>query len=390
MREQLLQIYKTTEINHKDSVISAYKIKLSFNYGPRVEIIGSVKKDELYNVEFIDNSSGKVLHSCEITDEMWCSCNIKYFIDWKIRITQKSNNNQKEYKFKLQNKKVRIVNQSPSLGDCLAWTSVVDQFQKTHNCVVDYFTPYLELFNGQYNNINFLPYSDKQNNDDDYYSSYDLGYYYEQDDKRPIDCRSRGLQELACDILGLEFVESKCRLFIQEQKRPLKEKYVCISTSSTAACKHWQNETGWQQTVDYINNLGYKVVVIQKEPLDYMDLKGLKNVLHPQTKGLQDAMTWLSYCEFYIGLGSGVSWLSWNLNKPVIMISGFSKPFAEFSNPYRVINTSVCNGCWNDLDFKFNPSDWNWCPRNKNFECSKKITFDMVKEKIDNCIQFLD
>ena len=27
--------------------------------------------------------------------------------------------------------------------------------------------------------------------------------------------------------------------------------------------------------------------------------------------------------------------------------------------------------------------DWNWCPENKSFECSKGITFKMVKEKIN-------
>jgi len=30
-----------------------------------------------------------------------------------------------------------------------------------------------------------------------------------------------------------------------------------------------------------------------------------------------------------------------------------------------------------------------WCPRDKNFECSKEISFEMVKEKIDQCIKAL-
>jgi hypothetical protein len=30
---------------------------------------------------------------------------------------------------------------------------------------------------------------------------------------------------------------------------------------------------------------------------------------------------------------------------------------------------------------------WMYCPRNKNFECSKKISFEMVKQKIDKCIK---
>ena len=69
------------------------------------------------------------------------------------------------------------------------------------------------------------------------------------------------------------------------------------------------------------------------------------------------------------------------------MISGFTDPTLEFYTPYRVHNKNVCNSCWNDVDCSFDRSDWLWCPRGKNFECSREITFDMVKEKIDLCIQ---
>ena len=87
-----------------------------------------------------------------------------------------------------------------------------------------------------------------------------------------------------------------------------------------------------------------------------------------------------------IAMFVGLSWLAWALNKPVVLISGFSEPISEFNNPLRVFNPSVCNGCWNDLSVTFDPSNWNWCPRNKDFECSKKISFEMVKEKIDMII----
>jgi SAM-dependent methyltransferase len=72
------------------------------------------------------------------------------------------------------------------------------------------------------------------------------------------------------------------------------------------------------------------------------------------------------------------------------MISGFTKSFNEFFTPYRVINENVCHGCWNNVKYKFNPGDWNWCPKygdTKNqFECTKEITFETVKEKLNNII----
>ena len=101
---------------------------------------------------------------------------------------------------------------------------------------------------------------------------------------------------------------------------------------------------------------------------------------------LSERMSQIDGCEFFIGLGSGLSWLAWALNKPVVLISGFSEPISEFNNPLRVFNPSVCNGCWNDLSVAFDPSNWNWCPRKKDFECSKEISFEMVKEKIDMII----
>jgi autotransporter strand-loop-strand O-heptosyltransferase len=103
---------------------------------------------------------------------------------------------------------------------------------------------------------------------------------------------------------------------------------------------------------------------------------------------LQDRITDIYNCEFFIGLGSGLSWLAWSLGKEVILISGFSDPESEFYTPYRVINREVCNSCWNKEEF--DKGNWNWCPYHegteREFECSKEITFEMIKEKIDKLI----
>src|SRR5260370_40322124 len=56
---------------------------------------------------------------------------------------------------------------------------------------------------------------------------------------------------------------------------------------------------------------------------------------------------------FFIGLGSGLSWLAWAAGTPVVMISGFSHPSTEFRTPYRVINFHSCNTCFNDLTTEF-------------------------------------
>ena len=89
-------------------------------------------------------------------------------------------------------------------------------------------------------------------------------------------------------------------------------------------------------------------------------------------------------CEFFIGLSSGLSWLAWALGKKVVLISGSTHKENEF-DCFRAQNESVCHGCLNDEDlnsFEEMTRNWSYCPRNKKFECRRRISFVMVKEKI--------
>ena len=98
-----------------------------------------------------------------------------------------------------------------------------------------------------------------------------------------------------------------------------------------------------------------------------------------------------AFYEFFIGLSSGLSWLAWGLGKQVVMISNFTNEEHEFMfNCTRIVNRSVCNGCWNNPMFKFDKGDWYWCPEHKGterqFECHKSITSDMVIEQIQHLL----
>jgi autotransporter strand-loop-strand O-heptosyltransferase len=83
-------------------------------------------------------------------------------------------------------------------------------------------------------------------------------------------------------------------------------------------------------------------------------------------------------CEFFVGIGSGLSWLAWSLGIRTVLISGFSTPVSEFEGEdvIRIFNPDKCNGCYNR--YKFNPGDWNWCPDHKGterqFECTTSIS----------------
>jgi len=284
---------------------------------------------------------------------------------------------------KFQKKTLNITNESASLGDFIAWTPVVARYAKEKDIQINYFTPYKQLLQKTYPELNFFDYNENKVHDKKI--DFRIGCFGDGAWK------GKNLQEIACMILGLNYREEPCRIKnFNEQKRIHDKKYVCIGTQSTSQCKYWNNPSGWNDTVLHLKSLGYDVICIDKQN-EYgipNSLNRIPNNCIDDTgeKPLDDRISTIMGCEFFIGLGSGLSWLAWACGKPVVMISGFSDPASEFYTPYRVHNKNVCNSCWNDKDCNFDRADWMWCPRNKNFECSKEISFDMVKEKIDLCI----
>lgn len=283
----------------------------------------------------------------------------------------------------INKREINITNESGSLGDCIAWTPIVARYAKEKNVIVNYFTPYKNLLENSYPELKFHDFIEKDQTSSKI--DFQIGCFDNEN------WRDKNLQEIACSILGLSYKEERCKIESLNNKNKRDKKYVCIATQSTLQCKYWNNETGWIETVDYLNKLGYDVVCIDRYANFGLMPNNMNNIPHNAINktgdiDLQDRINDLQSCEFFIGLGSGLSWLAWACGKPVIMISGFSNPKSEFYTPYRVHNKNVCNSCWNDNTLPFERGNWLWCPRNKNFECSKQITFEMVKEKIDNCV----
>jgi len=102
---------------------------------------------------------------------------------------------------------------------------------------------------------------------------------------------------------------------------------------------------------------------------------------------LENTMNYIYHSDFFMGLSSGMSWLSWALRKRVYMISNFTHADHEFSNnTIRITDESVCHGCWHDPKFKFNKANWLWCPKHedtpRHFECHKSIKGERLIEEI--------
>jgi autotransporter strand-loop-strand O-heptosyltransferase len=245
-----------------------------------------------------------------------------------------------------------------------------------------------ELFSRQYPNIEFVNPGETVH---DLYAIYRLGVFYGDSacdfTRHKTDFRKLPLQQIATDILGLDYEEIRPRIK-QIDPTSSDKPYICIANHSTAQSKYWNNPTGWQELVDYVKALGYDVYLLSREEDGYMGNRNPNGVTKVDGKSLEEIGSILLGSQGFVGLGSGLSWFAWALQVPTILISGFSEPYQEMKDVYRIINEDVCHGCF--ARHIFDRGDWNWCPDHKGtdrqFECTKSITFQMVKPKIDKML----
>lgn len=202
------------------------------------------------------------------------------------------------------------------------------------------------------------------------------------------------LQKIICDTLGLEYKEIRPTLTYEDKNIfNKKKKYVCIAVQSTSQMKYWNKNNGWDKVVRFLKTNGYDVYCIDKDEVfgtkehwNYMP-KSAYNETGNYDIGYR--MEQLKKCEFFIGTSSGLAWVAWALGKKVVLISGCTDEDNEFSDAYRVINKNVCHGCLNDPTIdNVNGilGGWLYCPRNKNFECSKEISYERVQSAILKCM----
>jgi len=390
---QILAGYDSSVITYKEPKQPSNNIRISFEDGAKVDIQGPV--DKKYRVKFIDGNTNMVLYQSELNNNMWSATNIKYYNKWKVEVYDITDGYEEHVLTEETNfagKKVKIILDSESLGDLLAWIGSVDEFQKRHDCKVDcvVFNKFLRaIFEKNYSNIKFLPidvYADP------YYAKYKIGCFEGEHARNysPTDYRLTNLCSIANGILGITDIEYKPKISVNKTKYKNNKKYVCIAVQSTCQAKYWNNKEGWNSVVKYLKSQGYEVWCIDR--YSSFGVGGQMNYIpdgcvdKTGDASLEERMAQLAGAKFFIGLGSGLSWLAWAVDKDVVLISGFSKEFAEFKTPYRVINKNVCNGCWNDASIKFDKSNWFWCPRNKDFECSKEISSQMVLEQVKKLI----
>jgi autotransporter strand-loop-strand O-heptosyltransferase len=374
-----------TPILYNEPIKSDIRVNQHFVVNPFIEIVG--ESDNQFEIKVYDNKTNELVYTNTLGVNHWVKLNKEYYVEWRTEISEGGKliyNNVLD----LSGRRVYISFGSKSLGDTMAWMPICDEFRKKHNCELIVSTFLNNLFVDQYPEIQFMEPGEVVHN---IYAQYRLGWFYNEDgtyntNSHKKDFKEIPLQQTASDILGLDHVEVRPKLKLPT---PNKKKKVGLGVHSTAQSKYWNNPDGWQAVVDHLNALGYECMIYSKEGDGYMGNNYPEGVTVFQGQGLQSVINDMVNCEFFIGLSSGLSWLAWACELPVVLISGFSEKWAETTlDTYRVINENVCHGCfnWSRLD----AGDWNWCPKykgtEKQFECSKQISSEMVIREIDKII----
>jgi autotransporter strand-loop-strand O-heptosyltransferase len=391
MRNKLIKIYEETPITIKNEIKQHNIINYSFLNGAKVEIIGSDNKE--YHIEFINGDTGNIEYSTTIRNNHWCKTAKEYFVNWYIKVY--SNNILiSEHRLHLHDKHVYIALESNAIGDTIAWFPFLEEFRKKHNCKLTVSTFKNNWFIDEYPEMHFVT---PGTNVHDLHAMYTIGWYYNDENinynKIPVNFREKPLQETASSILGLDAIEIKPKMTLKKQNTNIVGDYVVIAPHASAHAKYWNNPGGWQKVIDHLNTMGYKVVMITQEKWgdSWHDSKlgGTLTGVIDKTGDLpiEDRLADIKNAKLFIGLGSGLSWLSWALNTKTILISGFSYPYTEFKDCIRINNknSDICSGCFNR--HWLNPGDWEWCPDHKNtermFECTKTIDPEMVINAIN-------
>lgn len=310
--------------------------------------------DNIFRVKFFDEQ-GRCHYDHSIKSNSWVMLNRRYFTKWTAKVYENDNLIYSNT-MNLSGKTVFIDIDSRSLGDTIAWVPYALEFKNKHNCNVVISTFHNDLFD--YPELTFV----KPGTSVNCYALYRIGWKWNSD-QEPVQCNTIPLQQVATNILGLDYHELKPKLKAINGLASDK-KYVTIATNSTMECKFWTRE-GWQEVINHLSDNGYDVINVSKEdnPFD--------NCTKIHDTSIEFTMRVILSSEFFIGLSSGLSWVAWALNKQVIMIANFSESDHEF-DCIRITNTNVCNSCWNDPNIKLDPY-WLWCPRNKNFECQRSV-----------------
>lgn len=278
-------------------------------------------------------------------------------------------------------KRVKITSGASGLGDTICTLGYVDEYQRKHE--VELYYPVNEsyrcLFDGVYTNIKFY-------DTDIFDETIKIDIYYD-----------KPMMKSVADKLGLEYREIRPKINCICKDRPIKQRYVTLSMQSTHQGRYWNYRNGWDDLIRILKKK-YKLSVVCIDKYESFGCDKVFNLCPKEAinrcgLSLSDVTNYIHHAEFHIGLSTGLSWLAYGLNKPVVMVCNVTKKWFEFqSDCIKIINENVCHGCLNEIDYKeiqhqLN-TNWHWCAKYESdkkriYECTKNITVEMILNQME-------
>ena len=355
-------------------------LKFDFNAGARVEVPAGN-----WHIKISDFDTGMVGFDGDISEQVLVALE-KYYVHWYVEAWL-DGEKVLEHVMDLHNQKIYIFMVNGVLGDTVSVLPYVNALRAEYNADIVLYPP--NSFKAVCRE--YMPKITVQEKiPEDCYAAFCLAVFDLPPYLIPDDSRHWPPYKSAQVILGLH-EQAPTIQYYPTAPRQIQEKYVCIAVQASGIMKRWLYPEGWDIVVEYLKSLGYRVLCIDGShtvienvieismPVGAEDFTGMRP--------LMKRINLLAYADFFIGLGSGLSWLANACGVPVVLISGFSLPMGEFETPYRVTNQLVCHGCYNDIRV-------NWkdiCPYHKGtdreFECSRSITPLQVVQAIDRLIE---
>jgi len=401
-RKYPVRIFKCTDEEFPPSLVSAWLKKIEEVAPPPEEILGETDIEglrldfncglrlqvpycggDLFHVVIGNAESGEIYFDEEVSGVVLVSFE-KYFMPWQIDVFFQEAHIF-SHTFDLDGQEVFISFLSKALGDGIVLLPYVSEFIKRWNCRPRVkIAPYLQPLAAKY--YPRLKFSDTAG--EMTYATYTVGTWMNFLAGSTVDNRVMPMENIGKTSLGIPYTLRTVR-FVPARLREIVEPYVCIGVQASAPWKGWQYPGGWDEVVAHLKKSGYRVLCIDRERENVRD--GIVSKIPDGAEDftgnlpLLERVNLLAYADFFIGLGSGLSWLAYAAGCPVVMIVGFTLPWYEFDTPYRVQNFTKCYGCFNDV--RAEVVHWEKCPfhqgTEKKFECMRSITPQQVISTIE-------
>jgi autotransporter strand-loop-strand O-heptosyltransferase len=267
------------------------------------------------------------------------------------------------------------------LGDTICFSAYLDQFVLHHRprrVTVSTFFP--ELLISRHHTVTIVSAYRQEGHPDEIHADVLVTVGY---DKGNLDHTLGGMSWAVKSCMKLPQNKPIGRPWVVPRWRQLIPGKISIAPGSQKKIARWDwsGGMGWQKVVDELREMGLSVHSVSYE--NDLALEGLDGN-HHSNPDLTAALDHILESELFIGLSSGLAWLAWAYEVPVVMISGFTKEHNEFPC-YRVIEHSACTGCFNTfMNITSSCPLFAGTPREN--ECHTRISPDLVMIEVNRVL----